>query len=225
MLEHRLQAGAVAVRKDLPQHVEGRRVPVREWAYGIGKGQVALRHVFLDDLQALLPAGRLRLRLRTLRLGARPRKAALQDGKHGLFVEITHRHDGHPLRPVVASEIGKDVAPADGGDRFGVADDGPAVRVAGVAREEKLVEELPLRVVLAHLYLFQHDLFLFFQLFLGKGRMRHGIDKEPQAPFEGVARDDDVIDRIVVRRERVDGAAHRLDLRGDLVAERRRPSL
>ena len=154
------------------------------------------------------PGRRIAARRRHRRQPAEPLHHQVADA---LVLDVADRHDDQVRRDVgAAEEIQEDVA-IEGRDRLGRAEDRPAQRVpVPEPLREELVDEVVGRV-LDHLDLFEDHLLLALDVVGPEGRIEHDVGQDVPGVRQVLVEHLDVVARVLLRRERIEVAAERVD--------------
>ncbi len=210
------QDRAVAAAQDRSEHVERRRVRMRET--GDLPGKISARELHVLE-QMLLTTGQLE-RLAGQRERGEPRtrdgaKVFFDGGARGSGLKGADHHEheivGHIARVVVRQEV----IARDGGKHVAVTDDRMAIRMLAEGGRKKHLAEPVIRVVLPHVNLAQDDVAFANHLVGGQRGVQHGISEHINGHASMLGRDVDVIHRAVEGRVGVKVAAMRLDGQGD----------
>ena len=161
--------------------------------------------------------GRRRLFL-PVRAGVGHRAERLFDhGAQLRVLEVACRRDDQVAADVGAPEVRQQHVAGEAPDRLGRAENRPAERVvAPVLLGEQLVDEI-VGSVLDHLDLFEDHLLLALDLVDRKRRVQHQVRQDVEGPRQVLVHHLDVVAGVLLRRERVEVAAHRVELLRDLL--------
>ena len=213
------QDRTVAAAQNGSEHIECRRIGVRESGNLPGKFNARELHIFEQVADA--PGQLQRLNGQRDRRQPRPRHRAEMLGDRSPRLRRVkcagHHHDqvvGHVTRVVVTEEV----VARQGGEHLPVADDGMTVAMLAERRGEQGLAQAVIRIVLTHVDLAQDNL-AFPRHFLCRQRgVKHGVREDVDRDSSVLGGQIHVVNRSIKRRVRIDVPAMRLNGQRNLTA-------
>ncbi len=136
--------------------------------------------------------------------------------EHVLVTDVAGAGHDHPCRPIIAADEGGERVACEAAHQFGGAEHWAADRLVGIGRGLEMVEDDVVGCVDRLGDLLHHHFLLARQLIAVEGRVLQDVGQDVEGQRHVFLQHLGVIGGVVARGVRVDIAADRLDLLGDL---------